>query len=221
MPAVFAPPPPQRPPLPPARERRGPQLRRPGPASLAPGPAPALRFRLPPPRPRPLIGHAQPMPPQKGAGAFRTLPAHSPTLKGIRQTEASALRSEHKFGIWEGLFCVLFFPLCLCSGLGKDWTGSPGFSSLQTAQRVTVNRACNTLRESRYFKARGGFGEDEEGGPQTSIPAATGVGSCGGFSCFVLFWSRESERQRIKIQVSVSHGHLDNPFVFLGCSKVA
>lgn len=81
--------------------------------------------------------------PQKGAGAFSTLPARSPTLKGIRRTKALARRREPKFWIWEGSFCALFFPLCLCSGLGKDRTESPGFSSFQTAQRVTMNWACN------------------------------------------------------------------------------
>ena len=66
MPAVFAPQP-QRPPLPPAQDRHGPQLPRPRPASLGPGRPPVHCFRLPPPRPRPVIGHIPWMPP-KGAG---------------------------------------------------------------------------------------------------------------------------------------------------------
>lgn len=77
MPAVFAlssPPPPQRPPLPSARDRGGPQLQPLRPAYPRSGPAPFHRFRLPPPRPRFLIGHAPPTP-LKGGGRVRDAPS--------------------------------------------------------------------------------------------------------------------------------------------------
>lgn len=90
-----------------AQDRRAPPLRRPQPTSPRSGPAPAHRFRLPPPRLCPLIGHALPTPQKGGGHTLRALSAHAPTLKGIHKTKALALSCKYEIGVEGFIFCAL------------------------------------------------------------------------------------------------------------------